>query len=262
MLPEQSRESLPIDTYTYGMALEPCRYKPCSEVAVDDAVVWQGFKAEARRVRSVIMHSRIISLSLALLLCIGFVPMQAYGAGGRDASDIVISFTNGPAENDSVTGTHILQFSTSGSGTLVNMSIELNDGSNWVELTTLSSSPWVYFWDSTGVDNGTYQLRVWGNDSSVGENTSYAYSGNFSITNQVPVISGFSLADVVVGDGSSPSNRAWTTTPSNGSLIFSWAGSDDDLSYASLVNVPGPGTPANDGPGSFDYTWNIKSARL
>ena len=262
MLPEQSRERLPIGIHTSGMALEPCRYKPCSEVAVGNASVWQGFKAEARRVRIVIMHSRIISLSLALLLCVGFVPMQAYAASGRDASDIVISFTNGPAENDSVTGTHTLQFSTSGSGTLVNMTIELNDGSNWVELTTLIGSPWVYFWDSTDVDNGTYQLRAWGNDSSAGENTSYAYSGNFTIANQFPIISNFSLADVVVGDGSSPSNRAWTTTPANGSLIFSWAGSDDDLSYASLVNVPGPGTPANDGPGSFDYSWNWTNGNL
>jgi hypothetical protein len=262
MLPEQSRERLPIGIYTNGMALEPCRYKPCPEVAVGNAAVWQGFKAEARRVRIVIMHSRIISLSLALLLCIGFVPMQAYAASGRDASDIVISFTNGPDENDSVTGTHTLQFSTSGSGTLANMTIELNDGSDWVGLTTLSSSPWVYFWDSTDVDNGTYRLRAWGNDSLAGEDSSYGYSGNFTIANQVPVISNFSLADVVVGDGSSPSNRAWTTTPANGSLIFSWAGSDDDLSYASLVNVPGPGTPANDGPGSFDYSWNWTNGNL
>ncbi|GIQ96700.1 MAG: hypothetical protein CM15mP2_1870 [Methanobacteriota archaeon] len=37
---------------------------------------------------------------------------------------------------------------------------------------------------------------------------------------------------------------------------FTWGASDDDLLRASLANVPGPGTPTNDGPSNLNYGWD------
>ena len=37
-------------------------------------------------------------------------------------------------------------------------------------------------------------------------------------------------------------------------IAFRWGASDDDLTYATLTNVPGPGAPSNDGPSSPSIT--------
>lgn len=251
----------PIVLYTCWVALEPCRSTYTSEVAIGDFSTWQGFKAEARRVLFVSMRRHYLSMILAMLIVTSILPIPAQAAGARD-SDVTISFSNGPDTGDSIVGTYTLQFSASGSATLTSLTIELFDGNSWSSLTTLTGgSPWTYYWDTTDQDNGTYRLRASGVDSD-GENTALFSTENFTISNQVPVITAFTLADVVVGDGSSPSNRAWTKTPANGTLIFNWSANDDDLSYASLANVPGPGSPTNDGPGSLAYTWNWTNGDL
>ena len=64
-------------------------------------------------------------------------------------SDLVVEISNGPSAGDTVTGPNSLAFTTSGTGTLVNLTIELSDdNSDWSNLATLSSSPWVYIWNS------------------------------------------------------------------------------------------------------------------
>ena len=37
---------------------------------------------------------------------------------------------------------------------------------------------------------------------------------------------------------------------------------DDDLTHASLANVPGPGTPSDDGPGTIAYGWDWNTGSL
>ena len=45
-------------------------------------------------------------------------------------------------------------------------------------------------------------------------------------------------------------------------MEFRWGVNDDDLLRASLVNVPGPSTPPNDGPGSISYGWDWASGNM
>lgn len=207
------------------------------------------------------MRSNMVALILALLLFAAVLPPPVQSASGRE-SDITISFSNGPTTGQDVKGTYTLGFGESGSSTLVNLTIELFDGSSWSGLSTLTGgSPWTYYWDTTDHSNGTYRLRVSGVDTE-GESTAQFNTENFTIANQIPIITEFSLEDVISGDGSSPSNRAWTNTAADATLVFNWSADDDDISYATLSNVPGPGSPANDGPGTLDYSWNWTNGDL
>ena len=171
-------------------------------------------------------------------------------------SDLVVEISNGPSAGDTVTGPNSLAFTTSGTGTLVNLTIELSDDdSEWSNLATLSSSPWVYIWNSNSQDNGTWYMRVYGYDSD-DNMTAIVETGSFSIANQMPVITSFSVSGAVTGSGTSPTDRAWFDIATNGTMEFSWTASDDDLSYATLANIPGSGSPPSDGPSSIAYGWS------
>lgn len=172
-------------------------------------------------------------------------------------SAVVLQFHNGPTAGANVTGSFVLIISTAGNGSLSNVSIDYSqDGTNWTLLTTLVSSPWIHTWDTTTHTNGTWYLRTYGWDTSVNNSTTITETGAFFITNQIPVITQFTLASYEYGSGISPADRGWFTSAANASLEFSWSASDDDLSYASLTNVPGTGSPANDGPSSLNYGWS------
>ena len=167
-------------------------------------------------------------------------------------SGIVVEISNGPAAGDTITGPNSLAFSTSGTGTLVNLTIELSDNnSDWVNLVTLTSTPWIYVWNSNSQENGTWYLRAYGYDSE-DNMTAIVESGAFTIANQVPVITSFTIADAITGSGTSPTDRAWFNLSANGTLEFTWSASDDDLAYATLANVPGSSSPASDGLNDAD----------
>ena len=100
-------------------------------------------------------------------------------------------------------------------------------------------------------DNIIHQLRVRGWDHNVSNHTDWTISNQFSIVNQEPVITQFTLEGIAYGDGSTSSNRAWLSTPLEGDLNFSWSVLDDDLSHASLGNTPGSGSVPDDGPGTL-----------
>ena len=153
----------------------------------------------------------MVALILALLICAAVLPPPVQSASGRE-SDITITFSNGPTTDQDVKGTYTLGFGESGSSTLVNITVELFNGTTWSTLSALTGgSPWTYYWDTTDHSNGSYRLRVSGVDSE-GNNTAQFSTENFTIANQIPIITGFTLEDVIAGDGSSPSNRAWTRT--------------------------------------------------
>ena len=171
-------------------------------------------------------------------------------------SDISISYSNGPASSQVLTGVYTLSFAISGSNTVDSLNVEIStDNTNWITIGTLSTSPWVTYLDTTALSNGTYQLKATAYDSTAGEDV-VAMSPSFSIANQIPVITEFSVNNIEYGSGTSASDRAWFSIAADATLEFAWSASDDDLLRASLVNVPGPGTPTNDGPSNLNYGWD------
>ena len=178
------------------------------------------------------------------------------------ASGLSIAFSNGPAENDEVKGSLALTFSVAGTGTLDSLLIEITtDESTWDTLVNLTTTPWMYPFDTTEYTNDTYKLRASGWDSD-SESFALATSGWFDIVNQVPAITTFTVLNPDAGSGASLSDRAWFNIGSQDALSFRWGASDDDLKQATLTNVPGPGSPATDGPTSLSYGWDWASSNM
>ena len=174
-------------------------------------------------------------------------------------SDVAISYSNGPTAGQSLTGVYTLSFSFSGTGTVTSLDVEISDDSTtWSNIATLTSSPWVTYLDTTTFSNGAYELRATAYDSTVSENV-VEISPSFTIDNQIPVITDFSVSNIEYGTGASASDRAWFSTAADGELEFSWNAVDDDLLRATLTNVPGPGTPSSDGPSTINYGWDWSS---
>ena len=177
-------------------------------------------------------------------------------------SNLSIAFSNGPTLDDDVKGSKALSFSISGNGTLDSLLIELSsDESTWTEVANLSSSPWIYPFDSTTHTNDTYKLRASGWDSDT-ESFAVTTTDWFNIDNQVPVITTFTVLNPDAGTGSSLADRAWFNIGTGEALSFRWGASDDDLKEATLANVPGPGAPAKDGPTSLAYGWDWSSGSM
>ena len=172
-------------------------------------------------------------------------------------SQLSITFLNGPTENQDVKGLYTLSFSLSGSGTITSMEIEISDDdTNWLSVANLTSTPWLKHVDTTTYDNGSWKFRARAWDSTAQNFTAWFPSGEFNIVNQVPVITSFTLANSGVGSGNSALDRAWYSIAANGTLEFDWTATDDDITHASLANVPGPGSPSDDGPGTIAYGWD------
>ena len=208
---------------------------------------------------------------VALLMC-SFLPAthppdhnalaEVNEARQSGASGLAIGFSNGPAQDDDIKGTHALTFSVGGSGTLESLLLEITtDESTWTTLVNLTTTPWMYPFDTTAMTNDTYKLRASGWDSD-SESFALAESGWFNITNQVPVITTFTVLNPDAGTGASLSDRAWFNIGALDSLSFRWGASDDDLKQATLSNVPGPGAPATDGPNSLSYGWDWASGSM
>ena len=208
------------------------------------------------------------------LLVISLVPIQHQGpmkqpsleddveVARSGASNLSIVFSNGPAENDVIKGTKALSFTITGTGTLDSLLIELSsDETSWSTVVNLTSSPWIYPFDTTKETNDTYKLRASGWDS---DTSSFAISTTdwFDIANQVPVITSFTVLNADVGSGTSLTDRAWFNIGSQESLSFRWGASDDDLKEATLANVPGPGAPPTDGPSNLAYGWDWASGNM
>ena len=176
-------------------------------------------------------------------------------------SDVTISYTNGPSNGQSLTGVYTLSFSFSGSGTITSLTIEISDGTAWTNVAVLSTSPWVTYLDTTTLSNGSYTLKATAYDDTVAENV-VEVSPSFTIDNQIPVITQFSVANIEYGTGTSALDRGWFSIDSTANLDFSWNAADDDLLRATLTNVPGPGAPASDGPSNIAYGWDWSSGNF
>ena len=178
-------------------------------------------------------------------------------------SELTLVFANGPTEDQDVKGLYTLSFSSTGNGTISSIEIDISsDGTNWDEVANLTSTPWLKHVDTTGYENGTWTFRARAWDSSVGNFSVWSSSGQFNIVNQVPVITSFALSNSGYGSGTTALDRAWYALDANGTLGFTWSASDDDLTHASLANVPGPGTPSDDGPGTLAYGWEWNTGAI
>ncbi|MBL6732078.1 MAG: hypothetical protein ISP82_03890 [Candidatus Poseidoniaceae archaeon] len=173
-------------------------------------------------------------------------------------SDVTITFTNGPSSSQSLTGVYTLSFSFGGSGTVTSLTIEISDGTTWDNVATLTASPWVTYLDTTTLTNGSYTLKATAYDDTVAENV-VEVSPSFTIDNQIPIITQFTVDNIEYGTGSSALDRAWFSIDSTAALEFSWNAVDDDLLRATLTNVPGPGAPASDGPSNIAFGWDWSS---
>ena len=176
-----------------------------------------------------------------------------------NTSSVNIVFSNGPAEDESVTGLKTVTFSLTGTGTIDSILVEIAEaGGSYSTLTNLTGTPWLFNFDSTSQTNGTYTLRATGWDSDVSDVT-ITTSDEFTIDNQVPVITAFTALSPDVGTGTASSDRAWYNVSESGTIEFRYGISDDDFDRATLQNVPGPGSPATDGPTSLAYGWDWSS---
>ena len=160
-----------------------------------------------------------------------------------------------------MTGVYTLSFSFSGSGTITSLTIDISDGTVWTNVAVLATSPWVTYLDTTTLSNGSYTLKATAYDDTVAENV-VEVSPSFTIDNQVPVITQFTVANIEFGTGTSALDRAWFSIDSTANLDFSWNAADDDLLRATLTNVPGPGAPASDGPSNIAYGWDWSSGNF
>ena len=176
------------------------------------------------------------------------------------SSSMSLSFA-GPAEGESVTGLLSISVTTSGTGNLSWLRIDVSDGSGWSEVGNRSSSPWFAQLDTTVLTNGSYQLRAVGHDTDVNDEVT-GFSANFIVANQVPVITAFSVLNPGAGSGTSSNDRWWFATPADGTLQFRWGASDDDLERATLSNLPGTGTPVLFWSTNMHHTWKDCSCHV
>lgn len=178
-------------------------------------------------------------------------------------SQLSIQFSNGPTANEDVKGLFTLTFTSTGTGNISSIEIEIsNDGNNWSSVANLTSTPWLKHVDTTVYDNDSWTFRARAYDSDVNNFTEWFASGEFNIVNQVPVITSFALSNTGVGSGTTALDRAWYSVAADGTLSFTWDASDDDLTHASLANVPGPGTPSDDGPGTLANGWDWSTGAI
>ena len=209
------------------------------------------------------MGGKAVAVSLVaflLLSMLSFSPPMAthldMDAKSYNTSAVNIVFSNGPGEDESVTGLKTITFSLSGTGTIDSILVEIAVvGGPYSVLTNLTGSPWLFNFDSTSYTNGTYTLRASGWDSDVNDATTTTRD-EFTIDNHIPEITAFTALSPDIGTGASSTDRAWFNVSQTGTIEFRYGISDDDFDRASLQNVPGPGTPASDGPTSLAYGWD------
>ncbi len=189
-------------------------------------------------------------------------PLKDIETVAYTSSNLTLSFTNGPSSNQDITGLHSLTFGMTGDANVSSLLLEISsDGNAWDTVKNITSAPWLTYFDSTSYSNDSYTLRATAWDDDVNEAV-IASSGTFNIVNQVPFITIFTVLNAAVGSGSSASDRAWFDIETDGTLAYRWGASDDDISHASITNVPGPGAPSNDGPSSLSYGWDWSSGAM
>ena len=193
----------------------------------------------------------VLAPMVVILLCMaphgGWISVDA-ATGRSDDFD----FSGGPDEGQVISGTYTVRTTNVADMDFIN--VEVLEGGIWSSIANITNAPWLTAWDTSAHSDGQYQLRVLGTFTN-SSTTGWVNSPTFTIDNTAPSGLSLSVSNAIIGDGSSTINRAWFTTPESGTLDFAWSATDDHLSYATLTNVPGSGTPAQDGPGTLLNGW-------
>ncbi len=193
----------------------------------------------------------VLAPLVVILLCIaphgGWVSVDA--SMGRSGD---FDFSGGPDEGQVISGTYTIR--TTNVANMGYINVEVLEGGSWSPVANITNAPWLTAWDTSSHSDGQYQLRVEGTFLNL-STTGWVTSPTFTIDNTIPGGLSLSVSNAIIGDGSSTINRAWFTTADSGTIDFSWNGNDAHLSHATLTNVPGSGTPAQDGPGTLLNGW-------
>ena len=193
----------------------------------------------------------ILATCVAILLC--GTPHGAWmtvdASAGRSDD---LAFSGGPEAGQVVSGTYTILMTNVNNMDFIN--IEVSDGTSWSAIANVTDAPWLAAWDSSAHSDGDHQLRIEGTFTN-SSTTGWVLSPTFTIDNTAPSALTLSTTGAVVGDGSSTINRAWFTTSESGTMNFDWTATDTHLSHATLTNVPGSGSPPQDGPGTVLNSW-------
>ena len=199
------------------------------------------------------MLSRRFFLSTFVVILLCLVPHGAWvtvdAAAGRSDD---LDFSGGPNAGQVVSGTYTILMTNVADMDYIN--IEVSDGSTWSSIANVTDAPWLSAWDTSAHSDGDYQLRIEGTLTN-STTTGWVLSPTFTIDNTAPTSLSLGVSGAVIGDGSSTISRAWFTTAASGTMNFNWNGSDSHLSHATLTNVPGSGSPPQDGPGTILNSW-------
>lgn len=202
------------------------------------------------------MLARRLTLASLLALLVVCAPQcvffEAHADTGRSED---FGFSGGPNENQIISQEYTILISTSSSSSMDYIDVELEDGSTWVPIANITNTPWLEQWDTTAHSDGDYKLRIRGTYDN-GTSTDWVESPTFTLDNTNPSGLSIEIADAEMGDGSSTINRAWLKTVEDGTLTFNWSATDAHISHATLTNLPGSGTPAQDGPGTLQNSWD------
>ena len=199
------------------------------------------------------MHTRrlILATFVVILLCV--VPHNAWitadASSGRSDD---LDFSGGPNQGQVISGTYTIR--TTNVANMDYINVEVSDGNSWNAIANITSAPWLTGWDTSAHSDGDYQLRIEGTFTN-SSTTGWVTGSTFTIDNTAPSNPSLSTNGANIGDGSSTINRAWFNIPSAGTINFDWSATDSHLSHATLTNVPGSGTPAQDGPGTLVNSW-------
>ena len=200
------------------------------------------------------MLSRRLVLAPLVVILLCMAPHGAWisvdATTGRSGG---FDFSGGPDAGDVISGTYTVRTTNVVDMDFIN--VEVLEGASWSPVANITNTPWLTAWDTSTYADGDYQLRIQGTLTN-SSTTGWVTSPTFTIDNTAPSDLSLGVSNAVVGDGSSTINRAWFTTTESGTLDFSWSASDTHLSHATLTNVPGSGTPAQDGPGTLTNSWS------
>ena len=200
------------------------------------------------------MRRTAVIVAITATLMLTLLPIVEVTAKGAKVNPP--TFGTGPSQDEIISGSVTILVSTTTG--LDAASLEIFDGSSWSDVTNITSATsWLYNWDSSSVSDGSYQFRLEGWASGVSNGVTNGE--NFVVDNTAPSNLVFVTENPDYGTGLAISTRAWYATPSTGILSFAWNAVDTNLDHATLTNVPGPGSPSNDGPGFLAHRWDWSS---
>ena len=179
----------------------------------------------------------------------------------------MLAWSNVPANGSNISGGFSLQI-TATPNSLNWLSIYIDNGSGESEISNLSGSPWIYYWDTTTVDNLlTWSMRAWGEEAG-GGGTNYTNNltaGNFTVWNAAaggggnPLITNFTVQGAATGNGTDAGNRAWHNISATGTMTFNYSVDESNgswVNHTNLMGTPGTGNPPGDAdPKALGWAW-------